>query len=314
LSVGFTGTNPGDFAQTNNCGTSLAVNANCTINVTFTPGAVGSRSGTLAVTDSAGTQSSGLSGTGTSGDVTPPTTQITTPSNGASLSNTVTVTATATDNVGVTSIQIYIDGAQVATGTSSPLNYSWNTTNATNGTHPIYSKASDAAGNVGTSATVTVTVSNVSQLLQNTSFETGLSNWTAGGALIPSVTTAKHNTGSYSAVLGSTVAPQQNGDSWLLQSVTIPSTSVGASLNYFYWGVCNDTLVNAWQEVQIQSSTGTVLAQVQKTCETDTGWSKVYFNLLPYKGQTVRIYLNAHGSGNNNATYLYVDDVTVSVK
>jgi hypothetical protein len=314
ITVSLTGTNPGDFSQTNNCGTSLANNASCTINVTFTPAALGSRSATLTVNDSAGSQTSGLSGTGT--DVTAPTTQITTPANGATLSGTVTVTATASDNVGVTSIQIYIDGAQVASGTTSPLNYSWNTTNTTNGTHTIYSKASDAAGNVGTSTTITVTVNNgVQQLLQNPGFETGnLSGWTAGGALTPVVTNTKHNTGSFSALLGATTAPQQNGDSWLLQSVAIPSTSVGASLNYVYWGVCNDTLANDWQEVQVQTSTGTLLAQVQKTCVTSTGWTRMYFNLLPYKGQTIRIYLNAHGNGDSNLTYMYVDDVTVSVK
>jgi hypothetical protein len=130
---------------------------------------------------------------------------------GATLSGTVTVTATASDNVGVTSIQIYIDGAQVATGTSSPLNFSWNTTNASNGTHTIFSKASDAAGNVGTSTTITVTVNNgVQPLMQNPGFETRtLSGWNAGGALLPSVTNTKHKSGTYSAVLGSTTAPQQ---------------------------------------------------------------------------------------------------------
>jgi hypothetical protein len=283
--------------------------------VTFTPGAAGSRSGTLTVTDSAGTQTSGLSGTGTSGDVAPPTTQITTPGNGATLTGTVTVTTTATDNVGVTSIQIYIDGSQVTSGTTSPLSYSWNTTNVANGTHTIYSKAYDAAGNVGTSSTVTVTVSNVSQLVQNPGFENGnVSGWTAGGALTPLVTNAKHNSGSFSGVLGSMTAPQQNGDSWLLQTATIPSNATGASLNYYYWGVCNDTLSNDWQEVQLQNSSGVMLAQVQKTCTTSSGWTRVYFNLINYKGQTIRIYLNAHGNGDSNLTYMYVDDVTVSVK
>jgi len=274
----------------------------------------GVEAATLTVNDSAGTQTSGLSGTGT--DITAPTTQITTPANGATLSGTVTVTGTASDNVGVTSIQIFIDGAQVATGTSSPLNYSWNTANAANGTHTIFSKASDAAGNVGQSTTITVTVNNgVQQLIQNSGFETGnLSGWSAGGALTPSVTNAKHNTGSFSALLGSTTAPEANGDSLLLQTVAIPSSSVGASLNYYYWSGCTDTLANAWQEVQVQNASGVLLAQVQKTCSTTTGWTKVYFNLLPYKGQTIRIYLNAHGNGGNFQSFMYVDDVTVSVK
>ena len=56
----------GDFAQTNNCGTSVAAGANCTIQVTFTPTAGGTRSGTLTVTDNASgsPQSVALTGTG----------------------------------------------------------------------------------------------------------------------------------------------------------------------------------------------------------------------------------------------------------
>ena len=148
LSVAVTGTNAGDFAQGNNCGTTLAGSSSCTINVTFTPSALGARTATVTVTDSAGTQSSSLSGTGT--DVTSPTTQITAPANGATVSGTVTVTATASDNVAVTSLEIYIDGALKTTGTSSPLNYSWNTSGLS-GSHTIFSKAYDAAGNIGTS-------------------------------------------------------------------------------------------------------------------------------------------------------------------
>ena len=57
----------GDFGQTNNCGASLAANSSCTINVTFTPTQCGARAGTLTVTDSAGSQSANLTGTGISG-------------------------------------------------------------------------------------------------------------------------------------------------------------------------------------------------------------------------------------------------------
>ncbi len=99
-------------------------------------------------------------GGGGGGDTTPPTTSITAPANGATVSGTVAVTASASDNVGVTQVQFYIDGALVATDTSSPYSYSWDTTGAANGSHSIYSRASDAAGNTGTSSTISVTVSN----------------------------------------------------------------------------------------------------------------------------------------------------------
>jgi FG-GAP-like repeat/Abnormal spindle-like microcephaly-assoc'd, ASPM-SPD-2-Hydin len=49
----FSGTNPTDYSETNNCGTSLAGGSNCTITVTFTPGAAGSRTAILDINDSA---------------------------------------------------------------------------------------------------------------------------------------------------------------------------------------------------------------------------------------------------------------------
>ena len=60
-------TSGGDFAQTNNCGTGLAIGASCTVNVTFTPTAAGARSGAITLTDSApgSPQSIKLAGTGT---------------------------------------------------------------------------------------------------------------------------------------------------------------------------------------------------------------------------------------------------------
>jgi len=56
VSVGFglRGSNSGDFAETNTCGTSLAPQASCTISVTFTPQARGSRTATLDVVDNGG--------------------------------------------------------------------------------------------------------------------------------------------------------------------------------------------------------------------------------------------------------------------
>ncbi|UWZ85850.1 choice-of-anchor D domain-containing protein [Occallatibacter riparius] len=65
-SIGLSGANPGDFAETNNCPATLTVNQSCAINVTFTPTAVGPRSATLAITDNAANspQSVALSGTG----------------------------------------------------------------------------------------------------------------------------------------------------------------------------------------------------------------------------------------------------------
>jgi YVTN family beta-propeller protein len=72
----------GDFAQSNNCGSSLTAGSNCIINVTFTPTATGSRTGILTVADSApgSPHTASLSGTGTpalqSVDLTPVNTNV----------------------------------------------------------------------------------------------------------------------------------------------------------------------------------------------------------------------------------------------
>jgi hypothetical protein len=62
--IAITGPNASDFAQTNNCPTSLAVNASCTINVTFTPTASGSRSASVTLTENTDVRTISLSGTG----------------------------------------------------------------------------------------------------------------------------------------------------------------------------------------------------------------------------------------------------------
>jgi hypothetical protein len=64
--IGIAGANPGDFSQTNNCGSSVAAGASCTFSVTFTPTASGNRSATINITDNAGgsPQQVNLAGTG----------------------------------------------------------------------------------------------------------------------------------------------------------------------------------------------------------------------------------------------------------
>jgi hypothetical protein len=64
--ITLTGANAGDFAQTNNCGTSVAANVSCTITSTFTPTASGPRTAAITITDNAADspETVQLSGTG----------------------------------------------------------------------------------------------------------------------------------------------------------------------------------------------------------------------------------------------------------
>ena len=103
----------------------------------------------------------GLTGSGSS-DTTPPSVNITSPSNGATVSGTVTIAASATDNVGVTKVEFYINNNKVGEDTSSPYEYSWNTTGYSNGTYSLKAIAYDAAGNSAVDNDTSVTVSNSS--------------------------------------------------------------------------------------------------------------------------------------------------------
>src|SRR5207237_5545325 len=95
-------------------------------------------------------------------DATAPTVSITAPADGTTVSGTsVSVSAAASDNVGVAGVQFKLDGANLgAEKTSAPYSVSWDTTTVSNGTHTLTAVARDAAGNSGTSAPVTVNVSN----------------------------------------------------------------------------------------------------------------------------------------------------------
>jgi glucose/arabinose dehydrogenase/regulation of enolase protein 1 (concanavalin A-like superfamily) len=93
-------------------------------------------------------------------DTTAPTSSITAPAANATLSNTATISASASDNVGVTKVELVIDGTVKGTITSSPYTYSWDTQGVSNGSHTILARAYDAAGNVGSSSTINVTTNN----------------------------------------------------------------------------------------------------------------------------------------------------------
>ena len=91
-------------------------------------------------------------------DTTPPTVGITSPSNGATLVSTTNITASASDDVGVTKVEFYIDGSLKATDTASPYTYSLSPTDLTIGQHQLTAKAYDAAGNSAMSTIVTFTI------------------------------------------------------------------------------------------------------------------------------------------------------------
>jgi hypothetical protein len=113
-----------------------------------------------AAGNSATTTAVGVSVNNVPPDTTLPTVSISAPLPGVSVSGTVSVQATAADNVGVASVVFSLDGTVVATVTSAPYAWSWNTTQSAEGAHTLLVAAFDAAGNTR-SASVGVTVANV---------------------------------------------------------------------------------------------------------------------------------------------------------
>lgn len=88
-----------------------------------------------------------------------PTVSLTAPTSGATVSGTVTLSATASAATGLTisSVDFMIDGASVGSATVSPYSVSWNSTAVTKGSHMVTAKATDSGGGTTTTPAITIT-------------------------------------------------------------------------------------------------------------------------------------------------------------
>lgn len=93
-------------------------------------------------------------------DTQAPTVAISSPL-GGTVSGLVAVNVNASDNVGVARIDLYVNGAKVATDGAPPFAFSWDSKTMANGTASLTAYAYDAAGNGKASTPVSVTVNNV---------------------------------------------------------------------------------------------------------------------------------------------------------
>jgi hypothetical protein len=82
---------------------------------------------------------------------------------GATVNRVVTLTVTATDNVGIVEVRFFVDGVLLGSDATAPFSFDWDTAAATEGNHTLSAEADDAAGNVGLSGDTTVTVQNILQ-------------------------------------------------------------------------------------------------------------------------------------------------------
>jgi len=247
-------------------------------------------------------------------NTTPDTTAPTATASVTGTSGTITLNATASDNVGVARVEFYIDNVLRGSDTTSPYSLSFNSTTLTNGSHALVARAFDAAGNIGNSSTVNFTVSNTTatERIVNGTFEAGSGSWTATSGVITSSSSFPAYQGSWKAWLNGYGATHTDS---VYQSITIPAAATSATLT-FQLDIATDetTTTQAYDtlQVQVRNSSNTVLATLATYSNLNAagGYSLKSFNLLPYKGQTVRVYfLGVEGS--QVATSFVVDNVSV---
>jgi len=90
-------------------------------------------------------------------DTQTPTILITSPV-GSTVSGSVPVDVKYSDNIGVTRVELYVNGQKFATDDNAPFAFAWDTSAVSNGAYTLIAYAYDAAGNTGVSPTVSVTI------------------------------------------------------------------------------------------------------------------------------------------------------------
>jgi hypothetical protein len=241
------------------------------------------------------------------GDSTPPTVS----ASETGSSGSITLAANASDNVGVTRVEFYVDGVLKATDTSAPFSASLDSTTLANGSHVLLAKAFDAAGNVGSSS-VNFSVSNASalQLIVNGGFESGSSGWTQTSGVITSDSGEAAHAGSWKAWLDGYGSTHTD---YVRQSVTIPANATSATLGYYLHVDTAESGSTAYDTLQVQLITASgsyvTLASYSNT-NAASGYQAHSINLIGYKGQTVQV--NFYGKEDSSLqTSFVLDDVSV---
>jgi hypothetical protein len=117
---------------------------------------------TISYARGGGSNGSGGGGSSSTVDRTAPSVTVTAPAANTKVAGNVTLSATASDDRGVSRVQFLVDGVNVgAPDTSAPFTLSWNSALVANGSHTVTAQAWDAAGNTRTSAGVAINVSNI---------------------------------------------------------------------------------------------------------------------------------------------------------
>jgi len=232
-------------------------------------------------------------------------------------SGTVTLSATASDNIGVSKVEFYVDNAIKGTDTASPFSMTLDSTTLTNAAHVLTAKAFDAAGNSTISAPVSFTINNPTsqQLVLNGGFESGAASWTATSGVITSDSGQAARTGSWKAWLNGYGSAHTDS---AYQQVAIPASVTSATLKFWLKIASSETTTtNAYDtlKVQVRSTSGALLGTLAtySNLNKGTAYLEKTFNVSTYKGQTVRIYFEGI-EGSTVPTSFLIDDVTLTTQ
>jgi hypothetical protein len=250
----------------------------------------------------------------TGGDTTPPTVS----ASESGSAGTITLSANASDNVGVTKVEFYVDNVLKATSTAAPYQSTLDSTTLSNSTHNLVAKAYDAAGNVGTSSTVGFSISNsggtATELVQNNSFESGTTPWTQTSGVITNSSSEAAHTGSYKAWLDGYGSAHTD---YVRQQITIPATATKATLDFFmHIDTAETTTSSAYDTLSAQVITSAgkyVTLATWSNLNAASGYVEHTVDLSAYIGQTIQI--NFYGvEDSSNQTSFVIDDVSVKAQ
>lgn len=251
---------------------------------------------------------------GASADTTAPTVS----ASESGTSGTITLSATASDNVGVTNVEFRVDGVLKGSDASSPYSMTLDSTTLSNGSHTLVATAYDAAGNNTASAPVTFSISNATAAVErivNGGYESGSTGWTATSGVITSDASVAAHGGSWKAWLNGYGTAHTDT---VYQSVAIPSTATQATLSFWLDVITEETTTTtAWDtmKIEIRNSSNAVLATLGTYSNLNAagGYTQKSFDVLAWKGQTVRVHFIGV-EGGQLATSFIVDDVSLTTR
>lgn len=162
--------------------------------------------------------------------------------------------------------------------------------------------------------TVNISAPQPTERITNGNFSSGTSGWSKSGDFwIGSAANYRSSPNYAAGGVDSSGYPKNNAVGWMYQTVTIPSNATSATLSFWYNISSSDNNTNSDNMlVTIQNSSGGYLAIVATYSNTNANgsYAQKTYNMLSFKGQTVRINFLAT-SDNEKTTTFRVDDVSL---